>query len=500
MNSHNNKYIRNLVIVGGGTAGWMAAAAFSKLLGKSIKVTLVESEEIGTVGVGEATVPPLILFNRYLGINEQDFLSYVKGTIKLGISFENWKNIGESYIHPFGNTGKDTWAASFQHFWRRGLELGVNYPLGDYSLEYQAALQNKFAHMPNSPMTYAYHLDAGRYAKFLRELAEKAGAVRVEGKVDEVLLDKDEYVSAIKLASGDIISGDFFIDCTGFRALLIEQALHTGFEDWSHWLPCDTALAVQTESVREPVPYTRSIAHAAGWRWQIPLQHRVGNGLVYCSQYISDDEAKKTLLEQIEGRTTSEPKLIRFKTGQRLKHWNKNCVALGLASGFIEPLESTSIHLIQRAITRLVQMFPLDGIRNCDIDEYNAQMKTEVESIRDFIIMHYHLTERDDSGFWRYCRNMPIPETLAHRIRLFKETGKLFVESPYKLFAEPSWLHVMVGQGIIPERYHAVANEMSEQELKKFLEDTRNTVFKTVQKLPLHQDYLEYFCKADTWD
>lgn len=478
----------------------MAAAAFSKLLGKSIKVTLVESEEIGTVGVGEATVPPLILFNRYLGINEQEFLSYVKGTIKLGISFENWKNIGESYIHPFGNTGKDTWAASFQHFWCRGLELGVNYPLGDYSLEYQAALQNKFAHMPNSPMTYAYHLDAGRYAKFLRELAEKAGAVRVEGKVDEVLLDKSEYISAIKLASGEIISGDFFIDCTGFRALLIEQALHTGFEDWSHWLPCDSALAVQTESVREPVPYTRSIAHAAGWRWQIPLQHRVGNGLVYCSNYMSDDEAKKTLREQIEGCTTSEPKLIRFKTGQRLKHWNKNCVALGLASGFIEPLESTSIHLIQRAITRLVQMFPLDGIRNCDIDEYNAQMKTEVESIRDFIIMHYHLTERDDSDFWRYCRNMPIPETLAHRIRLFKETGKLFVESPYKLFAEPSWLHVMVGQGVIPERYHAVANEMSEQELKKLLEDTRYAVVKTVQKLPSHQDYLEYFCKADAWN
>ena len=500
MTQLNNKPVKNLVIVGGGTAGWMAAAAFSKLLGKSINVVLVESEEIGTVGVGEATVPPLILFNRYLGINEQELLAYVKGTIKLGISFENWKTIGESYIHPFGNTGRDTWAASFQHFWRRGLDLGVNYPLGDYSLECQAALQHKFAHLPNSPMTYAYHIDAGRYAKFLRSVAEKSGAVRIEGKVQDVILNDAHSIESIQLASGESVAGDFFIDCTGFRALLIEQALHTGYEDWSHWLPCDSALAVQTESVRESVPYTRSIAHTAGWRWQIPLQHRVGNGLVYCSEYMSDDEAKKTLLEQVEGRTTSEPKLIRFKTGQRLKHWNKNCVTLGLASGFIEPLESTSIHLIQRGITRLVQMFPFDGIRNCDIDEYNAQMKTEVESIRDFIIMHYHLTQRDDSEFWRYCKAMPVPETLTHRIRLFEETGKIFIESPYKLFAEPSWLHVMVGQGVVPENYHAVANEMSEQELKRFLADMRKAIMTTVQKMPSHHDYLQHFCKAGAWD
>lgn len=493
-------HVEKLVIVGGGTAGWMAATAFSKLLGKSVKVTLIESDEIGTVGVGEATVPPLILFNRYLGINEQEFLSFVKGSIKLGISFENWKSVNDQYIHPFGVTGKDTWAASFQHFWRRGLDLGVNYPLSDYSVEYEAALQGKFAHSPNSTMTYAYHIDAGFFAKFLRNIAEQAGAVRIEGKVDNVILDDDQYIKSIHLKSGQIIEGDFFIDCSGFRALLIEQALQTGFEDWSHWLPCDSALAVQTESVREPAPYTRSIAHHAGWRWQIPLQHRVGNGLVYCSKYMADDEARKLLLEQIEGRVISDPKIIRFKAGQRLKHWNKNCVALGLASGFIEPLESTSIHLIQRGITRLIQMFPHAGIRACDIDEYNLQMKTEILTIRDFIVMHYHLTERDDSDFWRYCKNMPIPETLAHRLQLFKETGKIFVESPYKLFAEPSWLHVMVGQGLLPESYHAVADEMTDAELKYFLESIRTQVKKTVQKMPSHNDYLQYYCKASAWD
>lgn len=492
--------VKKVVIVGGGTAGWMAAASFSKLLGKSIEVTLIESDEISTVGVGESTVPPLILFNRYLGINEQEFMAAVKGTIKLGISFENWKNINENYIHPFGFTGKDTWAASFQHFWRKGLDIGVDYPLGNYSAGYEAALHNKFSHTSDSSLTYAYHIDAGGYARFLRGIAEVAGATRIEGKIEHVILDEDEYIQSIKLADGQVVDGDLFIDCSGFRALLIEQALHTGFEEWSHWLPCDGAIAVQTESVREPVPYTRAIAHHAGWQWQIPLQHRVGNGLVYCSRYMSDDEARKTLLEKIEGNVISEPKIIKYRTGQRLKHWNKNCVALGLASGFIEPLESTSIHLIQRGITRLIQMFPHNGILECDIDEYNEQMKTETLSIRDFIILHYHLTEREDSPFWWHCKNMLIPESLERRIGLFKETGKLFVESPYKLFAEQSWMHVMVGQGVIPKRYHAVANEMTDTELKFFLENIRKQVSRTVQKMPSHHDYLQYYCKTESWD
>lgn len=495
-----NTQVKKVVIVGGGTAGWMAAASLSKLLGSNIDVTLVESDEIAAVGVGEATVPSLISFNRYLDINEQEFLAFVKGTIKLGISFENWKNVNEKYMHSFGHVGKDTWAASFQHFWRRGLDLGVNYPLADYSVESEAIAQNKFSHLPNSPLANAYHIDAGFYAKYLRGIAEKSGTVRIEGKVDEVILDDAQYIKSIKLASGMDIEGDLFVDCSGFRGLLIEQALHTGYEDWSHWLPCDSAIAVQTESVREPVPYTRAIAHHAGWQWQIPLQHRVGNGLVYCSRYLSDDAARKTLLEKVEGKLISEPKIIKFKTGQRRQYWNKNCVALGLASGFIEPLESTSIHMIQRGITRLIQMFPYDGIRACDIDEYNNQMKAENVTIRDFVILHYHLTEREDSAFWRYCKNMPIPESLEHRISLFKETGKCFIDSHYKLFAEPSWLKVLVGQGIIPEHYHVVANAMTEVELKKFLEDIRSHVKKTVQKMPSHNDYLQYYSKATVWD
>lgn len=491
--------VKNVVIVGGGTAGWMAAASFAKLLGKSISVTLIESDEISTVGVGEATVPPLILLNRYLEINEQEFLAFVKGSIKLGISFENWKNVNENYFHMFGTPGKDTWAASFQHFWLRGKELGVNHPLGDYSLEHKAAEHNKFAHMPKASLNYAYHLDAGFYAKFLRNIAAQAGATRIEGKVTNVALDEDDYIKSIELASGQIVEGDLFIDCSGFRGLLIEQALHTGYEDWSHWLPCDSAVAVQTESVRDPVPYTRSIAHAAGWQWQIPLQHRVGNGLVYCSRYVSDDDAKKLLLDNIQGRLISEPKIIKYRTGQRLKHWNKNCVALGLASGFIEPLESTSIHLIQRGITRLIQMFPFAGVRACDVDEYNEQMKVEILNVRDFIILHYHLTDRNDSPFWQYCRNMDIPESLEHRMRMFRETGKVFVKS-YELFSEASWLQVMVGQGLIPENYHPVANEIPADDLVKFLAEIRTQVNQNLPKMPTHKDYLDFYCKASDWN
>lgn len=491
--------VRNLVIVGGGTAGWMAAASFSKILGKGISVTLIESDEIATVGVGEATVPPLIQLHCYLEINEQEFLAFVKGSIKLGISFENWKNINESYGHMFGKPGKSTWAAGFQHFWLRGKGLGVHNPLSDYSLESKAAQHNKFMHMPNASLNYAYHLDAGLYAKFLRNTAEKAGASRIEGTVVDVALDEDGYIKSVELASGQIVEGDLFIDCSGFRGLLIEQALHTGYEDWSHWLPCDSAVAVQTESVRDPVPYTRAIAHPAGWQWQIPLQHRVGNGLVYCSRYMSDDDAKKLLLENIEGQLITEPKIIKYRTGQRLKHWNKNCIALGLASGFIEPLESTSIHLIFRGILRLIQMFPSAGIRACDVDEYNEQMKVEILSVRDFIILHYHLTDRTDSPFWQYCKNMEIPESLEQRIRMFRETGKVFIKS-YELFSESSWLQVMVGQGLIPENYHPVANEMPVDDLVKFLADIRLQVHQSLQKMPAYKDYLDFYCKASDWN
>ncbi len=492
--------VKRVVIVGGGTAGWMAAASISKLIGKNLDITLIESDEISTVGVGEGTIPPIVFLNRLMDISEQEFLAEVRGTFKLGISFEGWRNIGEDYFHSFGAIGKDCWAAGFQHFWLKGRKIGFNKPLGDYCLELKAGVTNKFSHLPNGGINYAYHIDAGLYAKFLRKIAERHNAKRVEGKIVNVATNnKTGFIESVTLASGEVYEGDLFVDCSGFRALLIEETLHTGFEDWSHLLPCNSAVAVQTESVREPVPYTRSIAHSSGWQWQIPLQHRVGNGLVYCSRYMSDDEAKKTLLENIEGKLITEPKLIKYRTGQRLKYWNKNCIAIGLSGGFIEPLESTSIHLIQRGITRLMQLFPLDGVKQTDIDEYNQQMKYEVNNIRDLIILHYYVTDREDSPFWRYCKNMPVPESLKHKINLFKETGKVFVKSE-DLFKEASWLQVMMGQGIMPENYHTIVDQMTDEELGSFLSTISTQIQKTVDQMPSQQEYIDYYCKAGSWD
>jgi tryptophan halogenase len=489
--------IRKVVIAGGGTAGWMAAATVSKLLGKVVEVTLIESDEIGTVGVGEATIPPLITFHRLLDIKEQEFMAATQATFKLGISFENWRDVGEDYIHSFGITGRDHWSAGFQHFWLKDRERGSDIPFGDYCLELKAAQANKFAHLPKQALNYAFHIDASLYAKFLRKFSEGFGAKRIEGKIAEVnTRAADGFIESLTLESGQCIEGDLFIDCTGFRGLLIEQTLHTGYEDWSHWLPCDRAVAAQTSAVREAIPYTRSIAHESGWQWRIPLQRRVGNGLVYCSRYIGDEEAKELLLGNIEGEQLTQPLFIRFRPGQRLKHWNRNCIALGLASGFIEPLESTSIHLIQRGIIRLMQMFPRDGIKQSDIDEFNLQTRKEIEHIRDFIVLHYKVTNRDDSPFWRHCRSMPVPDTLAHRIDLFRETARVFKE-PNELFAENSWIQVMLGQGIEPEQFHPVTNVLTDQELTRFMRGIKSKVDDTVEKLPNHQHYVEQYCRAD---
>jgi len=475
----------------------MAAATVSKLLGKVVDVTLIESDEIGTVGVGEATIPPLITFHRLLDINEQQFMAATQATFKLGISFENWRDLGEDYIHSFGVTGRDHWSAGFQHFWLKDRERGSEIPFGDYCLELKAAQANKFAHLPKQGLNYAFHIDASLYAKFLRKFSEGFGAERIEGKIAEVnTRPEDGFIESLTLQSGQKVKGDLFIDCTGFRGLLIEQTLHTGYEDWSHWLPCDRAVAVQTSAVREAIPYTRSIAHASGWQWRIPLQHRVGNGLVYCSRYIGDEDAKELLLGNIEGEQLTKPLFIRFRPGQRLQHWNRNCIALGLASGFIEPLESTSIHLIQRGIIRLMQMFPRDGVKQSDVDEFNLQTRKEIEHIRDFIVLHYKVTKRDDSPFWRHCRSMPVPETLSHRIDLFRETARVF-KDPNELFAENSWIQVMLGQGIEPEQFHPVTNVLTDRELTRFMQGIKAKVDDTVEKLPNHQRYVEQYCRAD---
>ena len=475
----------------------MAAAVLSKTLGKVLDIKLVESDEIGTVGVGEATIPTLVTFHRLLDLNEQEFMAAVQGTFKLGIAFENWRDVGHRYIHSFGVTGRDHWSAGFQHFWMKGRERGIASDFGDYCLELKAAEENRFAHLPKIGLNYAFHVDATLYAALLRKYSEPLGVERVEGKIVDVNMNGETgFIESLTLASGKKVEGDLFIDCTGFRGLLIEQALHAGYEDWSHWLPNDSAIAVQTESVGEAIPYTRAIAREAGWQWRIPLQHRVGNGMVFCSRYMSDDEAREKLQANIEGTMLTEPRVLKFRTGRRLKHWKKNCVAIGLASGFVEPLESTSIHLISRGMTRLLRMFPLTGISQADIDEYNDQTVFETDNIRDFIVLHYKVTDRQDTPFWRYCRNMEVPETLAHRIDLFRETGRVF-RVPTELFAENSWIQVMLGQGLEPEQYHPAANVMRDDELDAFLREIKGRVDRTVAQLPPHQSYVEQYCKAE---
>ena len=491
---HPQTPIKRIVIAGGGTAGWMVAAALSKTLGKLLDIKLIESDEISTVGVGEATIPTLVTFHRLLDINEKEFMAATQATFKLGISFENWRNVGEDYIHSFGITGKDHWTAGFQHFWLKGRERNLASDYGDYCLELKAALQNKFAHLPNGGMNYAFHMDASLYAKYLRGFSEKFGVQRIEGKIVAVKSDAQPgHISALRLDSGVDIEGDLFIDCTGFRGLLIGQTLGVEYQDWSQWLYCDSAVAVQTESVGDAVPYTRSIAHDAGWQWRIPLQHRVGNGIVFSSRHADDGRATETLLGNIQGTVLTEPRVIKFRPGQRSSTWSGNCVAIGLASGFLEPIESTSIHLIQRGILRLLQMFPANGISQSDVDEYNQQTRAEIEHIRDFIILHYHVTHRQDTAFWRACRDMDIPQSLRHRIELFRETGRVF-RAPNELFAENSWIQVMLGQGITPRQRHPVADLMGDAELAQFLDGIRTTVDKTLVQLPSHQGYVERYC------
>ncbi|WMN59997.1 tryptophan 7-halogenase [Pseudoalteromonas xiamenensis] len=492
----NVNAVKKVVIAGGGTAGWMAAASLAKLLGKTLDITLIESDQIGTVGVGEATIPTLLTLHRLLHINEQEFMAATNATFKLGIGFENWANKQDNYIHSFGYTGKDCWAAGFQHFWVKGKQMGIASEFGDYCPELIAAKQNKFAHLSKQSLNYAYHLDASLYAKFLQTMAFEHGAKRIEGKISQVNLNEvSGYIDSVTLDSGNTIEGDLFIDCTGFRALLIEQALHTGFDDWSHWLPANSAIAVQTMLDQEPKPYTRAIAHDSGWQWQIPLQTRMGNGIVYCDRFIRDEDAKRTLIENLPSDPITDPRVIKFTTGQRRKHWNKNCVAIGLSSGFIEPLESTSIHLIQRGIVRLMQLFPQAGIQQADVDEFNRQTQEEVDNIRDFIILHYNATERTDSAFWRHCKNLEIPDTLRHRIELFRETGRVF-KAGNELFGENSWTQVMMGQGILPKAYHPIVDVMSNDELSQFLNQIKYSVDRTVQQLPNHQDFLKHYCKT----
>jgi tryptophan 7-halogenase len=491
------KKVKKVVIVGGGTAGWMAAAALSKSFRGQLDITLVESDDIGTVGVGEATIPPIRNIHLLFELPEADFIRAVNGTFKLGIEFENWGRLGERYFHPFSAHGIDTWAAQFHHYWLRARQLGERAELDDFSLEALMARENRFGLEGERKVGYAYHFDAGLYAKLLRRIGEKHGVVRTEGKVVDVRLNAESgFIESVALESGAVIDGDFFIDCSGFRGLLIEQALQTGWEDWSHWLRNDRAVAVQTRLTAAPAPYTRATARSSGWQWRIPLQNRIGNGLVYSSRYQSDDDAVRQLMANLDGDPITEPRIIRFGTGRRRQQWNRNCVALGLASGFLEPLESTSIHLIQNGIIRLIKLFPSAGVQPAEIDQFNREVKVEMEHIRDFIIAHYHVTLRADSPYWDDCRTMQVPETLAHKIALFKAGGKIFRDDN-ELFSEPSWTAVLVGQGLVPESYHSFVDAMSTAELEQLMARVKRGFAQLVQRQPAHEAYLRAHCGGE---
>ncbi|MCX7239976.1 MAG: tryptophan 7-halogenase [Burkholderiales bacterium] len=495
--------VRNIVIVGGGTAGWMTAAALTRVTKGRLHIRLVESDEIGIIGVGEATIPHIATFNAILGINEDEFLRATQGTFKLGIEFVNWGAIGDRYIHGFGKMGPDLDGLPFHHFWLRMLQAGKAGDLGSYSINTAAPLQSKFmrarpdmAGSPLSEVANAFHFDASLYARYLRAMAEKAGVVRTEGKIVQVLQrPSDGFIDAVVLESGEQVHGDLFIDCSGIRGLLIEQTLKVGYEDWSHWLPCDRAIAVPCESVVPLIPITRSTAHSAGWQWRIPLQHRIGNGHVYSSKFMEASEATEILLNNLDGKQLAEPRHIQYVPGRRKRIWEKNCVAIGLSAGFFEPIESTNIHLIQTAIQRLLNMFPGEGFGAADVAETNAQARIEYERVRDFIILHYKATERNDSPFWNYCRTMEIPETLQHKIDLFRSNGRL-VHSERDLFGDVSWLQVLNGQRIRAKGYHPFADQRPETEVMEFLSDVQNVVRKCVDFMPTHADFIEKNCAA----
>ena len=493
--------IGSILIAGGGSAGWMTAAMLARMFGRRYRITLVESADIATIGVGEATIPPIRKFNALLGIDEAAFLRATQGTFKLGIQFLDWGAKGDSYVHGFGPIGqKLNWLAC-HHYWLKAREAGSTKPLGAYSINVMAALANKFApadpKMPQSPLgqiAHAYHFDATLYARFLRDYAEERGVCRREGTITNVQIAGDTgVIEAVHLADGEALAADFFIDCTGMAALLIEKALHAGYESWAHWLPCDRALALPCARVGELTPYTRSTAQDAGWLWRIPLQHRTGNGHVYASAFTDDDAAEAVLRANLDAPSDAAALRIRYDTGRRRQFWAKNCVAIGLASGFLEPLESTSLHLIQSAIIRLVSLFPDTPFDTANRAEYNRQTAFEYERTRDFIIAHYKATARTDTPFWRHCREMAIPDTLARKIDLFAANGRIFREDE-ELFAEESWIQVLIGQGIIPRAPDPAVADTSLADVQRFLGDISGVIAKCVGLMPGHADMVERIC------
>jgi tryptophan halogenase len=497
--------IRKVVIVGGGTSGWMSAAALARLIEHAgVSVTLIESDEIGTVGVGEATIPSIRTYNGLLGLDENDFIRNTQGTFKLGIEFVDWRRQGGRYMHPFGAYGLDLQAIKFHQFWLKLRQLGDTGvgQLGDYNLCTAAAMQDRFMRPKGGPdavlatLRYAFHFDAGLYAKYLRKYSEARGVARLEGRIVQVNLRPDDgFISGVTLQDGRLVEGELFLDCSGFRGLLIAQTLKVGFEDWSQWLPCNRAVAVPCERLAPLQPYTRSTADAAGWRWRIPLQHRIGNGYVYCNEFISDDAAATRLLSHLDGAARAEPRVLSFTAGHRSKFWEKNCVAIGLAGGFIEPLESTSIHLVQTGIAKLLALFPDCAFTGAEIKAYNRDATDQYQRVRDFVVLHYKATERDDTPFWRRCRDMQIPESLQDKIDVFRTKGRV-MQSWEDLFTEHSWIAVMLGQGIMPTGYDPLVDSLPLENLRNFVRHAKDVTAKTASAMPMHQTFIDENCSA----
>ncbi|WP_371193712.1 tryptophan halogenase family protein [Glaciecola sp. SC05] len=498
-----NKQKSKIVIVGGGSAGWMSAAAFSHILpSEQYAISLVESDSIGTVSVGEATIPAILEFNQMLGINEAEFLAFTHGSFKLGIEFHDWYKKGHQYMHPFGPYGVPMQGIPFHHYWLKDKLRGKEQPLSDYCLEYRAALHNKFCHpQPQSRsalanIKYAYHFDAIKYAEYLSAFSMQRGVNKIKGDIKKVHQQTNsEDIKAVELADGSYIDGDIFIDCSGFKGLLIAQTLKVGFEDWREYLPCDSAIAQPSESLAEIKPYTISTAHDCGWQWQIPLQHRMGNGFVFSSEFLSKEVAINRLAKRLPSKALADARQLKWINGKRKQAWKNNCIAIGLSAGFIEPLESTGLQLIQSAIMRLLSLFPSGRCEPANINTYNRYTDDELWRIRDFIILHYKATERDDSEFWRYCRNMQIPDSLQDKIELYQASGRLFRENN-ELFNEISWFSVMNGQGLIPRAYHPLANHLEESHRQQNLSHIAGAMREAEQHMPNHKVYLQQYCKV----
>ncbi|GAB5379296.1 MAG: tryptophan 7-halogenase [Aliiglaciecola sp.] len=495
--------IKSIIIVGGGTAGWMTAAALSNLLTHT-NITLIESDRIGTVGVGEATLPHLRYFIKRLGIDEQEFMRATNATYKTGIEFVNWGKVGDAYIHPFGDFGEPIKGIDFHHYYVKLRQNGHINPIGDYSLPVVASKAQKFDYPDTdersilSTFSYAFHMDAGLFAKYLREYSTQRGVTRQEGIVTQVKQHQDSgFIQSVTLEDGTQLSADFFVDCSGFKGLLIEDCLNTGYDDWRHWLPCDRAIAIPCQANTPPLPYTRATAREAGWQWRIPLQNRIGNGHIYSSPYMDDNAALDVLLKNLDGEPTAEPNFLRFTTGRRKKAWSKNCVAIGLSAGFLEPLESTSIHLIQLGIMKLLDFFPNKHCDSVRVDEYNRMMQLEFERLRDFLVLHYHATQRDDSEFWNYVRTMQLPPGLDHKINLFKERGRV-VQYTEGLFLKASWLAVYFGQGIIPKHYDWQLDALPIEQIKRRLDEVKSQVSLASAQMPMHAESLAKHCDLET--